>query len=582
MLRLRDYQQECIDALYVWFQNNIGNPLLVLPTGSGKSLIAARICEDALSWPNQRVLILTHVRELVEQNYVQLFRLWPEAPSGIYCAGLDRKQAHHPITFASIQSVYKKANELNWRDLVIIDEAHLLSDSDSGMYRQLLAGLRSINPDLRVIGLSATPYRTKSGYLHKGENALFNDIAFEMPIGRLVKEGYLARLDSKAANTQGDTNKLSIQAGEFALREAITEFDREEMTGAAVEEMLAKGANRKSWLIFCVSIEHAEHIRDALRERYIDTEMVCDKTPDNERSRILEDLKAGRLRAVTNVSVLTTGFDAPNIDLLVFLRPTMSPGLLVQMCGRGMRPVYRPGHDLSTAEGRLSAIAAGPKPDCLVLDMASNLERHGPITHIQPPVGGRRDKKEREGKICPKCRTVNVITATDCLDCGHIFEGKPRTIKHNMKASTANAMSSEPVIGDAPVWLNVKFINYSIHTKIDSPPSLKVMYKTDAQWAMEWLPFAHPKNYPRERAQGWWFARGGLRPAPTSAQEAISRLKEIQKVWTKAIKVKKEGKFQTITQYELVSRETLLLGDTGNLGNSLTQTEKLDEQTIAV
>lgn len=552
MLKLRPYQQEAIDALYSWFQSReTGNPLLVLPTGSGKSLIAARICEDALKWPNQRVLILTHVRELVEQNYAQLFRIWPEAPAGIYCAGLDRKQYHHPITFASIQSVYKKAQEINWRDLVIIDECHLLADSDSSMYRSFLSELSNINPQMKLVGLSATPYRLKSGYLHCGDRAMFSEIAYDLPLMRLIKEGYLAPLLGKMASTQGETSHLHIRQGEYVIKEVEDEFNTNKLIESAVKEMLEKASDRKSWLIFCITVKHAEHVRDVLLANGITAETVSEKTPKRERAQTLSNLKNGAIRAITNVGVLTTGFDAPGIDMICFLRPTKSPGLLVQMSGRGMRPVYAPGHDMDTVEGRLAAIAAGPKPNCLVLDMAGNFLEHGPITHIEPRDGSRDEAEESLGKECPKCHEVNTTAALTCEICGHVFEGKPRKIKHSDKAANVTVTSEEGVVGSVPTWLNVAFIQYNIHTKANVPASLKITYKTETQWILRWLSFGHPKEYPRILAGNWWKLHGGLMPVPATADEAMERLIETSMVQTTKIRVRKSGKY-----YEVLAEET--------------------------
>lgn len=158
---LRDYQQRTIDQLYAWFEaGNQGNPCLVLPIGSGKSHIVAALCKDALqNWPETRILMLTHVRELIEQNAEKMRLHWPNAPLGIYSAGLRQKELGEPITFAGIQSVRTKAKEIGHVDLVIIDECHLVSHKDEGGYRTLLDDLTAINPNLRVVGLTATPYR---------------------------------------------------------------------------------------------------------------------------------------------------------------------------------------------------------------------------------------------------------------------------------------------------------------------------------------------------------------------------------------------------------------------------------------
>ena len=184
---LRDYQQRAIDQLYAWFANgNKGNPCLVLPTGSGKSHIVAALCKDALqNWPDTRILMLTHVRELIEQNAEKMRLHWRGAPMGIYSAGLGRKQLGEPITFAGIQSIRKRASQVGHIDLCIIDECHLVSHKDEGGYRSFLAELKAINPALRVAGLTATPYRLGHGMI-TDKPALFDDLIEPVTIEELV------------------------------------------------------------------------------------------------------------------------------------------------------------------------------------------------------------------------------------------------------------------------------------------------------------------------------------------------------------------------------------------------------------
>ena len=155
---LRPYQQRAIDQLYKWLESNDGHPCLVLPTGSGKSHIIAELCKDALqNWPDTRILMLSHVKELIEQNAAKLRQHWPNAPLGIYSASIGKRQFGEPITFAGIQSVRKKAGQLGHVDLLIVDECHLISHKDEGGYRTLINQLAWINPKLRVIGLTASP-----------------------------------------------------------------------------------------------------------------------------------------------------------------------------------------------------------------------------------------------------------------------------------------------------------------------------------------------------------------------------------------------------------------------------------------
>ena len=535
---LRPYQQECIDGLLGWFETNAkGNPIIVLPCGGGKSLINAKIIETALSFPNQRVMCLTHVRELIEQDFTEFKNLCPNIDAGIYCAGLGKKQLHHAVTFASIQSIHKKHIESGFVNLCIIDEAHLLGDTETGCYRKYLKGLLSINPKMRIIGLTATPWRTKTGLLHRGEGALFHDIAYDLPLQRLVEEKWLVRMIGKHAKTQGNTNNLHVLGGEFVIRECETVFDEEILVRAAVKEMIESGEKRKTWLVFCVSIKHAEHVCDVLNENGISCKSVSEKTPKKEREQIIADLKSGKLRAATNVAVLTTGTNIPNIDMVVMLRPTMSPGLFLQMAGRGLR--------LSPQTG---------KTDCLLLDMAGNLLNFGPLTHITAPPQGTRLTKEKKGKECPACGSVCAMHAEECLDCGYVFEKVPRRIKHADKSLELDPMSNEPLHNDVFEWYNVKSVSYSKHEKMGSRPSLKVTYKCRYNFS-EWICFEH-SGRPQDKAIAWWKERAkGIQsedqqPFPDTVDQAIDFIMNYGIKQPLRIKVKKDGKWPEIKGYE--------------------------------
>jgi DNA repair protein RadD len=395
-MQLRDYQQRAIEGLFQYFEHSSGNPLIIAPTGSGKSVIIGALCKLIVeTWPDQRLMVLSHVKELLEQNYDKITSFWPQAPVGLYSAGLGKRQSRDPITVASVQSVYKKPHIFGWRDLLLIDECQLLSPDSDSMYQAFIAGLKQINPRLKVVGLTATAYRLKTGMLHEGQGRLFTDVAVEISLLELLEAGHIALLKTRPSETQADLTGVGLVAGEFNARESEAAMDKEALTSAALDEIFALASDRKSWLFFCSGVGHAEHVTEALRLRGVDAATVTGDTPDEERAAILKAFKAGTLRAVTNANVLTTGFDAPNIDLLVLLRPTTSPGLYTQILGRGMR----------TATG---------KQNCLVLDYAGNIERHGPITHVKPPRsagtrGGRGETHERSCLICPDCRMASPL-----------------------------------------------------------------------------------------------------------------------------------------------------------------------------
>lgn len=415
---LRDYQQRAIDQLYAWFANGgEGNPCLVLPTGAGKSHIIAALVKDALqNWPETRVLMLCHVRELISQNAEKLRQHWPNAPMGIYSASLGRRCLTEPITFAGIQSIAKRAADIGHVDLVIVDECHTINLEQTGTYRRVLGELLKINPLMRVIGLTASPYRLGQGMIHEGDNALFSALIEPVSIEELIHREYLSKLRSKHTSLTLDTTGVKKSGGEFVASALEAAVDTGDNNTRAVTEILERGQDRRSWLVFCAGVSHAEHINAMLQERGIVSACVTGATPKAERERILSEFKAGRIRCVTNVSVLTTGFDAPQTDLIAFLRPTLSPGLYLQMAGRGLR------------------IADG-KTDCLVLDFAGNVATHGPITAIEPPRKGKKSDGAPRTKICPQCDEVVSLMTRHCPTCGHEWvvekQEKPLTLSND-------------------------------------------------------------------------------------------------------------------------------------------------------
>jgi DNA repair protein RadD len=400
---LRDYQQRTIDQLYAWFEaGHAGNPCLVLPTGSGKSHIVAALCKDALQkWPETRVLMLTHVKELIEQNAEKMRLHWPGAPMGIYSASIGRRQLGEPITFAGIQSVRTKSKELGHIDIVLIDECHLVNHKDEGGYRSLLGELKAINPHLRVIGLTATPYRLGHGLI-TDKPAIFDDLIEPVSIEELVHKGHLSKLRSKVTDAKLDTTGVHKRGGEYIEAELQAAVNTDLNNISAVKEVVNLAGDRKAWLFFCAGVKHAQAVADTLNAYGIVAECVTGDTPKAERESILTLYKAGKIKALTNANVLTTGFDYPDIDLIAMLRPTMSASLYVQMAGRGMRPKSHTDH-------------------CLVLDFAGVVSTHGPITNVQPPKKAGSGEGDAPVKVCENCDELCAISALKCPACGHEF-----------------------------------------------------------------------------------------------------------------------------------------------------------------
>ena len=488
-MQLRPYQQDAIERIYSYFEEHDGNPVIVIPTAGGKSVVQAALIRRVLEqFPGQRFLLLTHVRELLEQNAEKLRALWPEAPVGIYSAGLKRRESGRQITIAGIQSCYRRAALFGSIDLIIIDECHRVPKRGEGMYRRFLKDLRAINPKLKVIGMSATPYRMGSGYLHKGENRIFTDIAYEAKIPELIKDGYLCPLVSKAGQTKVDLRNVHTRHGEFVQSELEAAMNKTQLINGAVDEMLKlcgePNTDRQKWLVFCAGLSHAGNVCDQLNVRGIPAACVTGKTPGDERTQILDDFQRGRYRALTNVNVLTTGYDAPGIDAVIMLRPTQSAGLYYQMVGRGMRlhPV---------------------KDNALVLDFAGNIMRHGPVDKIKardPGEAGQAPLKE-----CPSCQLLVAIAATQCPECGHTFPVAPKTSAtgHDTRASDLPILST----GENSIHrIEVDRVSYPVHRKPGKPPSLRVNYHCGLATYSEWVCVEH-QGYARRKAEQWWRRR---------------------------------------------------------------------------
>lgn len=433
---LRDYQQAAVTAVFEYLAtHDEGNPCVVAPTGAGKSWIIAGLCSEVLDRnPAGRVLVLSHVKELLQQDAEKLLLAWPSAPLGIYSAGLRRKEVD-AITVAGIQSVWKKADKIGHVDVVIVDEAHMINASKAGTYRAFLGALAQINPAVRIIGLTATPYRLGQGLITDGDDALFDELIDAVSIEELIKRGLLAPLRSKFPAAAMELDGVHTRGGEFIEKELQAAVDTTDSNSRIAAEICERAAaeNRHSWLVFCTGVDHALHMRDAIRAHGIAAETVTGQTPAAERAAILDDLRAGRLTCVTNANVLTTGFDSPRIDLLAFCRPTLSPGLYVQMAGRGMRP----------AEG---------KTDCLVLDFGGNVMRHGPITAVEPPAKRGSGKKGAPPmKHCPQCGEIVLAATRSCPSCGYEFPAPtPADLALN---SNLDIMGRDPTRADVTRWL---------------------------------------------------------------------------------------------------------------------------------
>lgn len=526
-MQARDYQIEVEQCIIAYMtrcarERKECSGVVCLPTGTGKGFSVASLTKYIVSnYPSQIVMNATHVKELVEQNYLELLNIWQDAPAGVFSAGLGRKESKYPIIFGGVKSIVNSLMLFDVPDVFLIDEAHLLSPKEGTSYQKIIKFFRTIKPWMIVIGFTATHWRTGQGLLTDGVDALFKDIIIDLTTmaawERFVAEGYLLRPVPKETKAQIDISNVKVEStGDLNKAELEEAADR--ITLEACKEMVEAASERNSWLIFASGVKHAEHVAKALCSLGIEALAVHSKLEKGVRDERIKRFKSGSLRCVVNNNVLTTGFNYPGLDFIGMLRPTMSVGLWIQMLGRGTRPLFSIGFDLCTIAGRLLAIQASYKQDCLVLDFARNRERLGPIND---PVIPNKKRKGGTGlapvRVCPKCNAYNHANASICEFCGHVFEKLPKLVAE--ASIEALFKEPEPIIEQ----YDVLGVNYYLHHKDKMPLSMKVEYTLDKAPA-----HVKPTQYfhfeiaggPKVKTNNWWKQRSMV-DAPTSTLLAL-------------------------------------------------------------
>lgn len=512
MITPRWYQQEAIAAIYHYFMSKDGNPLIGLPTGTGKSLIPALFIYNVMrQWPNQRFLLLTHVKELIQQNADVIREVWDNVPLGIYSAGLKEKNPVMPIVYAGVQSAKNHPYLFGHRDIIFIDEAHLVNQDEASMYIGFLQVMKALNPKVKVIGLSATLYRMGQGMLHDG-SLIFTDVIYDKTnfegFNQLLNDKVMKPLIPLRTKIELDVSNVGMAKGEFIQSQLQHAVDVAQVTWESLRELVEAGHNRRSWLIFASGIEHAEHIAAMLGQFGIDCAAVHSKQAPEYNDRAIRAFKDFSLRAIVNYGKLTTGFNHPAIDLIGMLRPTMSVPLWVQMLGRGTRPIGE---------------------NCLVLDYARNAPRLGPINDPVIP----RKKGEGAGdvpiKLCDHCGAFNHIKVKTCVNCGREFTFE---IKITKRSGDAELIKSDlPIIEE----FKVDNVIYAKNVKAGKSPNIKVTYQCGLRSFNEWLLPEYPGGLPRHKFHEWWRQRH-LLPPPSTVDDALKYTHECKvpkkiKVW---------------------------------------------------
>ena len=483
----RWYQSESVAATLKYYFEDGGqeNALICLPTGSGKSFTLCQFTKSVLERvPRARVMVLTHVKELINQNYTSMKKFWPQSPAGIYSAGLKRRQTNMQITFAGIASVAKRADEFGVVNVLIVDECHLISNKDASMYLSFINELKKANPNLKVVGLTATPFRLGMGSILDG--GIFGVITYNGctmdNFNRMIKDGYLSPLVPRdSGRALGvDVSQLRVRAGEFVQADADAAMNNTHVTRVACCSIAEEFEHRNHLMIFAQSVDHCGEIIKELAAHGIECVEVHSKMPAKERDANITAFTSGRVPALVNMGVLTTGFDFPALDMIAVLRLTTSSALWVQILGRGCR------------------VAPGKK-NCLVLDFAGNTKRLGAINDpVIPRAKGASGGGVAPVKECPECETMIHASARECPECGLEFE---RGCSLELEAANA-----ELVRGLAPRPLDelrVDDVQYTRHKgKKGKDDTLKVAYRCGLTYVNEWVSI-EATGYGFTKAQEW-------------------------------------------------------------------------------
>ena len=523
----RPYQQAGLDALYSHICEKKENPCVVIPTGGGKSaMIAWAIKKWKEQCPWFRCCITQHRKELIEQNVSEIKAIYPECDVGVYSAALLRRDTENSILFASIDSITKRSGLFSPWDVIMVDEAHRIPFNGEGRYRTFIKESRKFNPDLRVIGWTATPFRMAGGQIcHKDH--ILNEVCYEAKITDLINDGYLSKLRSKVGETQPELKGVKRNArGDYILKSLAKATNREALVSRAVAEVvrIIETENRRSVVFFCVDIEHCQKVSYELRRHGINAPFVTSKTKPAERDHIAGSFRSGRLRAICNVNVYTEGFNAPNIDCIVLLRPTLSPGLFSQMVGRGSR----------TNSGKL---------DCLILDFAGCIEEHGPVDLL----GGSvvvvatcmecRESFSRALRVCPACGWEIPKLEIEQLE-----------IKERHRRLHGDKASKRSILSSMPETYKVDEISLRRHRGKDGKPdSIAVQYRTGIATFKEWICLDH-EGYARKKALEWCGKRGIDCICVSEVLQDMFVSQLIQE-WTRTITVIKKGQFFEIVDY---------------------------------
>lgn len=454
MKQLRPYQREAIDAITEKFKRS-DNALLVMVMGLGKSFTSfSFIKETILRKPTAKFHFVVNRKELLEQMERELITMFPAHWIGVYTGG-RKKVVGRAITVGTIQSLVRAKLSV---DVVILDEVHNLSSDNDSQYKKYLKQCAELNPHLKVLGMSATPFRA-DGLIYGKKNSLFDSITYEKDLKWALANGMLVIPRMKKPEEQFDTENLNIVRGDFDQKQIESLSNDLDKIKAQVKDALPRLEGRKKVVWACTCIKHAEDLAQILRDESEDAVAYHSKTED--RSGVMTKWKSSG-RHLTFISIIKEGFDFPPIDAVCLCCPTRSPVKYMQIAGRALR-LY---------EG---------KEDALILDYGAVVENCGPLDNPRIPKKGEKNSKLPDMTFCPQCLEYISKLVPQCPCCGFQIP-KVEIISDRTKNLLTRHSNSFDILSSDRVrsaWVKIKDVVLEDYTTSSGKPSTKIKYIPD-------------------------------------------------------------------------------------------------------
>lgn len=401
-MRLRPRQKAFVERS-VSALNARRNTLGVAPTGAGKTIMLSAVTGESIKDSDAKVCILAHRDELTAQNRAKFERVVPNVGTSVVDA--YEKSWGGQVTFAMVPTLARSSNldGMPRLDLLVIDEAH---HAVAASYRRIIDRVRDANPDARVFGVTATPNRGD----RKGLREVFDNVADQISLGELIASGHLVppRTFVIDVGVQDELKSVRKTSSDFDMSEVANIMDRAPVTEEVIRHWKEKAGDRQT-VIFCSTVEHAAHVRDAFQAAGISAALIHGEMPSETRKSVLADYAGGKIRVIVNVAVLTEGWDHPPTSCVVLLRPSSYKSTMIQMVGRGLRTV-----DPEEFPGVV-------KTDCIVLDFGTSSLIHGTLEQ-DVDLDGKTSSGEAPTKACPSCGADIPLASSECPICGDAFD----------------------------------------------------------------------------------------------------------------------------------------------------------------